>query len=246
MPSTVKNAKLQPLQSVFLRKGPLLCLKWSGEKKAKKTPVTMLSTIHEANELLTKKKDAHGNRIPKPVAIHQYTQNMSGIDISDQYMSFRLALRKSMNWWRKLFFHMLNMVVLNSYILNKKFGKKKMCKEYYVEYLANWLVDSSVEGITCRPKRNFNPSSLSRLVERHFPKKIPVRQGKVQGIMCKACNFPKHDLMKMGHPEARISRKTSYWCEECETPLCITPCFEIYHTCQDYRNETLSQRLDHT
>ena len=33
VPTTVKKAKLKPLQSVFLRNGPLLCLKWSEPKK---------------------------------------------------------------------------------------------------------------------------------------------------------------------------------------------------------------------
>ena len=124
LPNSVKKAKLKPLQSVFSRNGPMLCLKWSGEKKkSTKKPVTILSTIHEATELLTKKKDAHGNRIAKPVSIFQYTQNMSGVDISDQDMSFHVSLRKSMKWSRKLFFHLFNMVILNSYLLNKKFGR---------------------------------------------------------------------------------------------------------------------------
>ena len=124
LPTSVKQAKLKPLQSVYLRSGPMLCLKWSGEKKkSTKKPVTILSTIHEATELLTKKKDAYGNRIPKPVPIYEYTKNMSGVDISDQYMSFHVALRKSMKWSHKLFFHLFNMVILNSYLLNKKFGK---------------------------------------------------------------------------------------------------------------------------
>ena len=98
MPKTVAKTKLKPLESVFMRNGPLLCLKWSGpKKKSAKKPVTMLSTIHAADELLTQKKDFHGNRIPKPVCIYQYTKKMSGVDISDQYMSHHVALRKSMN-----------------------------------------------------------------------------------------------------------------------------------------------------
>ena len=175
LPLSVKKAKLKPLQSVFLRSGPILCLKWSGEKKkSTKKPVTVLSTIHEANELLTKKKDAHGNRIPKPVAVYQYTKNMSGVDISDQYMSFHVALRKSMKWSRKLFFHLFNMLILNSYLLNKKFGKRKMSKHDYIEHIANYLVESSLQTITTLPKRSFNHNSAERLNERHFPKHIPV------------------------------------------------------------------------
>ena len=235
MPMSVKNAQLKPLESVYLRNGPILCLKWSGEKKkSKKKPVTILSTIHEATELLTKKKDAHGNRIPKPVPIYEYTKYMSGVDLSDQYMSFHVALRKSMKWSRKLFFHLFNMVILNSYLLNKKFGKRKLSKHDYIEYIANYLVDTGTETLTCVPRRTFNPSNLERLTERHFPKHIPLRNGKLQGIVCRACNFTRSQITTMGFAAQNLPRKTTiYWCEECETPLCITLCFELYHTVSD-------------
>ena len=58
-----------------------------------------MSTIHAAKEVFTKKKDSHGNRISKPQCIQEYTQNMSGVDISDQYMAFHVNLRKSMKWY---------------------------------------------------------------------------------------------------------------------------------------------------
>ena len=245
MPISVKNAQLKPLESVYLRNGPILCLKWSGEKKkSKKKPVTILSTIHEATELLTKKKDSHGNRIPKPVPIYEYTKYMSGVDLSDQYMSFHVALRKSMKWSRKLFFHLFNMVILNSYLLNKKFGKRKLSKHDYIEYIANYLVDTGSPTLTCVPRRTFNPSNIERLTERHFPKRIPLRNGKLQGIVCRACNFTRSQITAMGYASQNVSRKTTiYWCEECETPLCITPCFEIYHTVSDYRRMSLLRRL---
>ena len=103
MPKTLAKANIQPLQSAFLRKGPLLCLKWRAPKtKSKKKPVTILSTIHAAKEV-QKKKDSHGNRISKPQCVQEYTQNMSGVDISDQYMAFHVNLHKSMKWSRKLF-----------------------------------------------------------------------------------------------------------------------------------------------
>ena len=222
----------------------MLCLKWSGpKKKSKKKPVTILSTIHNANKLLTPKTDPHGNRIPKPVAIHEYTKNMSGVDISDQYMSFHVSLRKSMKWSRKLFFHLLNMLILNSHLLNKKFGKKKMNKDDFIEHLANYLVDTGLQTLTVVPKKSFQTSSISRLVERHFPKHLPKRNGKIQALLCKACNFTTLQLSKMGYPPERLPCKTSvYWCEECESPLCITPCFELFHTYSDFRQKSLIAR----
>ena len=169
---------------------------------------------------------------------------MAGVDISDQYMSFHVALRKSMKWSQKLFFHFLNMVILNAYLLNKKFGKKKMSKHDYIEYIVNYLVETSVEGATCIPKHIFNQSSQMRLTERHFPKKIPIRNGKVQGIVCRTCNFTCSQMIKFGHSGETLSSKTTiYWCQECETPLCITPCFEIFHIVSDFRRTTLLNRI---
>ena len=52
----------------------------------------------------------HGNRLPKAESIAQYTLLMSGIDLSDQYMVFYISVQKSMKWWRKVFFHILNMI----------------------------------------------------------------------------------------------------------------------------------------
>ena len=170
MPKTLAKANIQPLQSAFLCKGPLLCLKWRGPKtKSKKKPVTILSTIHAAKEVLTKKKDFHGNRISKPQCIQEYTQNMSSVDISDQYMAFHVNLHKSMKWSRKLFFHLFNMLLLNAFILNKKYGKTKLSKDDFLEHIANYLLESGTEGATCLQNHStLIPTQYSRLTECHF------------------------------------------------------------------------------
>ena len=241
MPQTLRKCKLKPLESAFMRNGPLLCLKWVGQKmKSKKKPVTILTTIHEANELLTKKKDSHGNRIPKPVCISEYTKNMSGVDISDQYMAYHVALRKSMKWSRKLLFHLFNMIILNSYLLNQKFGKK-MAKQDFIEYIATYLVEMSIGHVSLPGRSTFSNDSNSRLVERHFPQKIGYGKN---GLLCRACNFSPTQLTKLGLGGVKLKRKTtSYCCAQCDVPLCVTPCFEIYHKFQDYGKETLRNRL---
>ena len=62
MPITMKAMNVNPLESALMRNGPCLCLHWKGAKsKTKKKTVTLISTIHEAHELLTKKRDSHGN-----------------------------------------------------------------------------------------------------------------------------------------------------------------------------------------
>ena len=78
---------------------------------------------------------------------------MSSVDLSDQYMAFRMNLRKSMKWWRKLFIHILNMILLNSYILNKKYSTQKLNHNEYMHYIASYPIENSIEGSTCIPQR---------------------------------------------------------------------------------------------
>ena len=33
-------------------------------------------------------------------------------------------------------------------------------------------------------------------------------------------------------------KRTSFWCEDCRKPLCITPSFKIYHTEKDYKKHS--------
>ena len=60
-----------------------------------------------------------------------------------------------------------------------------MSKHDYIEYIANYLVEASVEGATCLPKCIFNPSSQMRLTERHFPKKYLFVMGKYKELCAK-------------------------------------------------------------
>jgi len=42
---------------------------------------------------------------------------MNAVDRSDQILSKNCALRKCMRWWKTLFFHMIDIAIVNSYIL---------------------------------------------------------------------------------------------------------------------------------
>ena len=98
------------------------------------------------------------------------------------------------------------MVILNSYLLNKKFGRRKLRKHDYIEYIANYLVETSCQTLTSVPRRSFNPSSLEKLTERHFPKRIPLRNGTLQGKICRSCNFTHSQISSMGYPPQTLPR----------------------------------------
>ena len=35
------------------------------------------------------------------------------------------------------------------------------------------------------------------------------------------------------------NKRTSFWCEQCHKPLCISNCFEIFHTQLNYKEKAI-------
>ena len=59
----------------------------------------------------------------KPVVIDDYNQHMLGIDKLDQFASYYSFLHKSVKWWRKVFFWMLKVAIINAYIIYKELAR---------------------------------------------------------------------------------------------------------------------------
>ena len=240
----VALAKLKPGQSCFRRAGPLLCIKWCDKRS-----VLILSTIHEAVEINTGKKDRHDNPILKPESVHEYTMNMRGCDLSDQLMTSYSMLRRSVKWWRKLFFHMFALCINNAYILYKKFNAHSRPHDTFMEDLAKYLIDSSLQSCTVkvsRPRAPQLPNPTIRLHERHFPSPIGKTSTKSGSKKCSVCNFGKKAIIAKGYKGVTLPCKlTSYSCNSCNLPMCIYPCFELYHTKDKYQDIAFRDRISH-
>ena len=107
-------------------------------------------------------------------------------------------LRRNLKWWRKLFFHLLLLLLNNAYILNKKFGNVSLNHEQYLEYTAKHLIDSAIGTATKFPKQikvsGQKVDTEIRLSERHFPSHIqeqPMSKCTKPVWLCFACNFSK-------------------------------------------------------
>ena len=96
------------------RAGSLLCVAWQGVTKKK--PVVMLSSS-SSHEMVSVRSRHNSQR--KPVSVDRYNNCMNGVDRADQYMVYYLFVRRSVKWWRKVFFWMMEVAVVNSYILYK-------------------------------------------------------------------------------------------------------------------------------
>ena len=239
LPNGVSGAKLKKKgEMVFRRNGPLLALKWFDKRS-----VYMLTTIHDGVLINTGKVNYQNEQIWKPEAVHDYVKHMRAVDLGDQMMSYNNILRRSHKWWRKLFIHILNMALLNAYILHSKYGNKKLShEEFTISVISQWL-EEGVNNCNWKlpPLVSNRMEGDARLSERHFLSHIPCAVGAKRlrpSRPCFVCNqIPRVE----GVPVCR--KWTSFWCEECKKPLCLEFCFKLYHTVNDYKTAALDYRL---
>ena len=84
--------------------------------------VLVLTTINNANvktQATRKCKNAQGRQIskdiPQPGAISNYNSYMNAVDWSDQILATHNVLTKCVRWWKTLFFHLIDMTIVNSF-----------------------------------------------------------------------------------------------------------------------------------
>ncbi|CAH1998105.1 unnamed protein product [Acanthoscelides obtectus] len=99
-------------------------LKWT-DKRA----VHILTNYHDLTVTSTvqrKQKDGTKTPVPCPMALVDYNSNMSFVDRFDQMKSSYELDRKSKKWWMRIFFHFIDCCVVNSFILYRLRGLKKL------------------------------------------------------------------------------------------------------------------------
>ena len=105
----------------WVRNSPVLALQWIDSK-----PVSVLSTIHAGNDKVTCERRTKRNgkfekvSLPQPRAIQDYNQFMNGVDRSDQMLSCHNTSLKYYRWWKALFFHVVDIAVVNGFLLFQK------------------------------------------------------------------------------------------------------------------------------
>ena len=246
LPEAVVKAKLKSRdECVFRRNGSMLCFRWFDKK-----PVTMLTTIHEANMVETGKTDRlTGNKIEKPEAVYFYCGLMGGVDLNDQLLTYYNFLRRSLKWSRKLLIHCFNMIILNAHILHKLYGKENLSHDAFRDRIVKHLLKKGLENYSIAlpavmskklGKCNTEEHDEKRLSERHFPSHIPAAAGRVRqrpSRVCIVCN-------NLPNAEVNLSKKkSSFWCGECRKVMCVYPCFELYHTQINYKRDAFDYRV---
>ena len=102
----------------FVHTGVGVFLPWHGMHLSKRKGIIMVTTKDSAQQANVTSR-ATGRTGVKPVVVDKYNQSMNGVDLADQYTVYYSFVRRSKKWWRKVCFWLLEVVIVNAYILYK-------------------------------------------------------------------------------------------------------------------------------
>ena len=215
-----------------------------------KKPVVLLSSVEDTEPVDTGKRNrATGEAIMKPRILHHYNLFMGGVDRADQMLSYSPFKARTCKWWKRVWFHIQNVCLHDSFILYKETTKSKISSRQFRKEVVQGMIERvDSENVPSLRRRGRSRStsaedSIVRLHGRHFPSKID-GVGKKKNISraCIVCNKAMRVIQRKverrtGEPSAktrRLGRESSFQCVDCNACLCIEPCFRLYHSVVDY------------
>lgn len=184
------------------------------------------------------KKDSKYLQVPRPNIIKCYNEYMGGIDLIDRMISYYRMSARTNKWTVKTILHLIDLAIANSWILyredRKKFGDKskdilqflafklEVANGFLVDNQSNTELDENLP-LNLRLTTRNNPTGYAP-----SPRSTPTSSRR-NGMHLPQLTKVKHS---MRCKQSTCQKKTKFFCEICNTFLCITAernCFHDYH-----------------
>lgn len=199
-------------------------LRWQ-DNKLVHTISTYAGAIPEDKAKRFDRKSRTTIEITRPYVISEYNRFMGGVDIMDRMIAHYPHGFKNRKWYLRIFFHFLNISIINSWILFKKSIDPNLPLVQFKASLVWTLLQLGKET----PRRGRKSDSLTQ----QPPKKKPTRVMSTPAEIRYDNNnhYPLKTYAKNANRchEERCHSKTRYICQKCEVPLC-PECMCNYHT----------------
>ena len=128
-------------------------------------------------------------------------------------------------WWKRAAFHFLDMAVVNVYIVYKTSAQSKKLthEQFQIELAKEMLLQASVHtnmpAVSSQSQCPLRPPFCH--TEHHFHGDLPSLSAGIKN---------QKDCTLWGKKKGQGRKTTMYMCKQCQLPMCIIPCFELYHT----------------
>lgn len=210
-----RKDKLQRGEFLFETSGIVAATKWQDSK-----PVTLLTTAVSPKDITTvqrKNKDGTRATVYCPKVVEIYNKYMGGVDKFDQKKERYAIGRRSLKWWHRIFYFLIDLSVVNSFILYQ-ISRRTQCDQLsYRITLARQLINNynsrkrRGKPVHFLANKKTVPEDI-RLsgVGSHFPEKGTYRR-------CRICSTKANE------------KRTPYTCSQCKVPICMPVCFRKLH-----------------
>ncbi|CAH1961300.1 unnamed protein product [Acanthoscelides obtectus] len=217
LPDIYKDkTKLQRGEFMFETKAKLFAIKWLDSKNV--YVLTNYFCPKDTTTVLPRNKAGERQTVYCPKVVAEYNRIMGGVDKFDQLHERYAVGRRSTKWWHRILYYLIDMSIVNSFILMKINRKRTVDQLPFRTNLARQLIN----GYTSRKRRNKPVQFLSN--KRAVPdevrladvgKHLPIQQATYK--RCRLCSTKAAE------------KRTRYMCSSCQVPLCIQPCFNRFH-----------------
>jgi hypothetical protein len=140
-----KKMKLKRSDIRVRTRGDLTAMLWRNKRD-----IYMLTNIHDAP---AKGNFCDGNgKATKAQIVAEYSRHMGFVDKEDRMAKSYSICQRTLKWTKKLFFHLLELAILNSYILLSSCGGKKIShRDFGVILVRNMLAQAGYQRTVPRP-----------------------------------------------------------------------------------------------
>lgn len=223
-PSEVVHENLQKGGSIFRYHGPLTACKW-----VDKRDVYVLSTLMRSETEQVERRGGNGEKetVTKPTIVTDYNRHMGGVDLADQCMVYYAVGRKSMKWYKRIFWRLIEQTIVNAYILFKQIrgiNPKQYPQKLFRMDLAHALTTAAIRNRIGQGRPSLAVNFV-RLQGKHFGRIHEDRRGR-----CVVCAYKR----KGPYSKKRKDKKTKNYCSKCSVFLCHGTCFQRFHTLFKY------------
>uniref|UniRef100_A0A8C6SXT8 PiggyBac transposable element-derived protein domain-containing protein n=1 Tax=Neogobius melanostomus TaxID=47308 RepID=A0A8C6SXT8_9GOBI len=208
----------------WLRKDKLLFVKWVDIRE-----VAMCSTVHESftGQVIKRPVEEGEGWVSKqfscPDAVADFNRHMVGNDFE---FSYSMPCTRIKCWERVLFYHLLDLAVVNSFILYKEVMKGK----------------GQVKGLTQKEFRVMLCKEIYKFAKGCDPDARAAAPAPAADVLCMPVfNVPGNATA--GRKTCKHCHTTTpIHCQKCLIPLCVKAsknCFKEWHELESNKNETL-------
>lgn len=209
-PKEVVTAKLKKGENKSMFKDGVHCGKWRDKRD-----VTYITT--EFGNIMGEFKNKRGVVSNKPKSIIAYNTFMSGIDRQDQMLAYYPCNRKTIRWYKKIFFHILQMSLLNAHHLyNKYSGRERLSLyDFRLEIIKSLLDTCGSKEKSVSLQKIHKISKIEKTIQQMSGAKEFTR------IARKECRFCRRNKRR---------KMTIFECKACpEYPGLCVECFDEFH-----------------